>query len=558
MKSVLILGSDTRSFLSCVRSFGRKGFQVYVAECNDAITLKSKYIYENVDLGDFGNDHDEWCLNFAALIKKINFALILPVDDPSILKMRYYIKNCGEIPKLFLSDEKSEEILNDKELSYKLASILNIPVANTVIINQYKGLVEAIAVYGFPIVIKPHKSCASAESRKKDVVIIVENQDELKLYSGMIQEYLTKYGSLICQEFFAGVGCGVEVLAYHGRILLAFQHVRVHEPLKGGGSTSRKSVKLDERMYRDAERIVNELKYTGVLMVEFKFNENTNKYIFIETNARFWGSLPLAIQSGIDFPYSFYQMCVENKRKFDNQYQIGIYQHNFESDLFWKYSLLKNRKYLFCLKECIAEIIRELIRKEFIDEFAFDDIRVGYKVICLSVSSIYFKIKKKIICKFSHIIYSRPVSKISKQDKVLFVCYGNICRSAFAKLYRDSLTKDINSSKSAGYYYKAGRKMDSEIVEVIQNYDLATEQHKSQKIDISMINWADYVFCFDENNYFYLMDHYRKYRNKIYLLGSFDYTDKKTVFIEDPYEMDINEKGKIIERIANIVREWLI
>lgn len=558
MERVLILGSDTRSFLSCVRSFGRRGFRVYVAECNNAIALKSKYIYKSIDLGDFINDHNEWCLNFTSLIKKTNFALVLPVDDSVILKLRYYIKNNGEISNLYLPDEKSEGILNDKELSYKLACMLNIPVANTVIIDQYKALDEAIAICGFPVVIKPHKSCASAESRKKDIVIIVDNRDELKLYSGMIQEYLEKYGSLVCQEFFAGVGCGVEVLAYHGKVLSAFQHVRVHEPLKGGGSTSRKSVKLDERMYQDAERIVNELEYTGVLMVEYKLNEKTNKYIFIETNARFWGSLPLAIQSGIDFPYYFYQMCVEDKRKFDNQYKIGVYQHNFEGDLFWKYSLLKNRKYLLCLKECIAEFIRELIRKEFIDEFTADDMKVGYKVICVSVSYMYSKFKKKIIYRFSHRIYRQPRSKITKQDRVLFVCYGNIGRSAFAKLYRDSLTKDTKSSESAGYYYKDGRKMDSEIVEVVQKYDLSTEQHRSQKVNLSKIKWANYVFCFDENNYYYLMKHYRKYKDKIYLLGSFDYTDKKTVFIEDPYELDINEKRKIIERIANIIKEWLI
>jgi hypothetical protein len=44
-----------------------------------------------------------------------------------------------------------------------------------------------------------------------------------------------------------------------------------------------------------AERILEALKWHGVAMVEFKVNPQTNEWVFIEVNGRFWGSLPLAV-----------------------------------------------------------------------------------------------------------------------------------------------------------------------------------------------------------------------------------------------------------------------
>ena len=37
-------------------------------------------------------------------------------------------------------------------------------------------------------------------------------------------------------------------------------------------------------------------------MVEYKYNERTDEYVLMEINGRFWGSLQLAIDAGVDFP----------------------------------------------------------------------------------------------------------------------------------------------------------------------------------------------------------------------------------------------------------------
>ena len=51
-----------------------------------------------------------------------------------------------------------------------------------------------------------------------------------------------------------------------------------------------------------------DLRYTGLIMVEFRINVETDDWALIETNGRFWGSLPLAVAAGVDFPRYLYEM----------------------------------------------------------------------------------------------------------------------------------------------------------------------------------------------------------------------------------------------------------
>src|SRR5690606_14488164 len=102
-----------------------------------------------------------------------------------------------------------------------------------------------------------------------------------------------------------------------------------------GGSSYRRSVELDPEMLDAARRLIRTLNYTGVAMVEFKLNRQTGKWVFIEINGRFWGSLPLAISAGVDFPAYLYRMMTEGLTKFPTHYNIGIHSRSLVDDYHW-------------------------------------------------------------------------------------------------------------------------------------------------------------------------------------------------------------------------------
>ncbi len=105
-----------------------------------------------------------------------------------------------------------------------------------------------------------------------------------------------------------GAGIGVSILMNENQQVLArFCHRRIREyPLSGGPSTCREAI-CHPQAEADAVAILKELQFQGVAMVEFKEDPETGTAVFLEINPRFWGSLPLAIKAGVDFPTLLYK-----------------------------------------------------------------------------------------------------------------------------------------------------------------------------------------------------------------------------------------------------------
>jgi hypothetical protein len=153
---------------------------------------------------------------------------------------------------------------------------------------------------------------------------------------------------ILLQQYCRGEGYGVEVLAREGRIVLAFQHHRLAEiPVTGGASAWREGTALDPVLYGHAERLIQALRWTGLAMVEFKVGEEV---WLVEINGRVWGSLPLAVLSGVDFPAALVELhCAggaqvqENGRSVDG-YRTGLRAYNLELFLSWIVQVLLGRR----------------------------------------------------------------------------------------------------------------------------------------------------------------------------------------------------------------------
>src|SRR5262249_9095634 len=134
----------------------------------------------------------------------------------------------------------------------------------------------------------------------------------------------------VLEQFFSGQGVGLSLLASHGRVLQMFQHHRVREI--AGASFYRYSAPVTPNLASACERIVAALEYTGVAMFEFKQNPG-GSWILLEINARPWGSMPLAVACGVDFPYRWYRLLVANEETTHVPYRIGVYGRNLLPDL---------------------------------------------------------------------------------------------------------------------------------------------------------------------------------------------------------------------------------
>jgi predicted ATP-grasp superfamily ATP-dependent carboligase len=105
------------------------------------------------------------------------------------------------------------------------------------------------------------------------------------------------------QERVIGPGIGVFVLLWDGELLAAFAHRRIREkPPSGGVSVLSESIPLDPGLLARSDALLRDFDWQGVAMVEYKIDQKTGIPYLMEVNGRFWGSLQLAIDAGVDFP----------------------------------------------------------------------------------------------------------------------------------------------------------------------------------------------------------------------------------------------------------------
>jgi predicted ATP-grasp superfamily ATP-dependent carboligase len=108
---------------------------------------------------------------------------------------------------------------------------------------------------------------------------------------------------LLVQQRIVGPGVGIFLLLWEGRVLATFAHRRIREkPPSGGVSVYRESIAADPQLVARSRALLEHLGWCGVAMVEYKVDERTGTPYLMEVNGRFWGSLQLAVDAGVDFP----------------------------------------------------------------------------------------------------------------------------------------------------------------------------------------------------------------------------------------------------------------
>ncbi len=108
-------------------------------------------------------------------------------------------------------------------------------------------------------------------------------------------------GALV-QGYVAGRGAGAYLFRWNGKILARTMHLRLHECPHTGGASSYRKTFWHDAMMADAEAKLAALDWQGVAMVEYRWDENSDRFSLIEINLRFWGSLHLDLYAGVDFP----------------------------------------------------------------------------------------------------------------------------------------------------------------------------------------------------------------------------------------------------------------
>jgi protein-tyrosine-phosphatase/biotin carboxylase len=554
---ILVVGGGSTTFLSIIRSFGRKGFEVHTADNSISdLALFSRYIMK---VHTISPSHEvvQRKSDIIRIMKDEQFDLVIPVGDQNVIPFHLFRSEYESAGTVFLLDEHAFKVTNSKILTCQLARSLGIPVPRSEIITDFSDSSTVLSSFTFPVMLKPASSYTPENLVEKNPVKRIETlkQGEQSL-RGMLLN-----GQVLVQEYFEGIGIGLELLAYEGVILTSFQHIRIHEEGKSIGSTYRKSQPVDEMFLSAAKKMIAALHYSGVAMVEFRYNPLAKTWVLIEINGRFWGSLPLPLACGSDFPWYLYQMLVEGRREFPQTYQVGLYCRHTSADLQWIAGIIFHKdsfKRGYPILRYILEFGNILLLREKNDVFVMDDPLPGiweiYRVFRKGGSMALRKIRKKLLPVLN--VQSRNLtdlrSAVKNSNSVLFVCYGNICRSPFAEAYLRKIAASGIQVRSCGYYPVADRVCPAEAVFAGKKYGVDLSDHRSRVINDEMIQQSEVIFIFDEKNFQEITRKYPQIKDKLWFLSQA--TQESPVAITDPYGHDLVIFEEVYGKIADNIK----
>jgi predicted ATP-grasp superfamily ATP-dependent carboligase len=130
---------------------------------------------------------------------------------------------------------------------------------------------------------------------------------------------------LLLQQRIVGPGIGIFLLLWDGKQAAQFAHRRLCEkPPSGGVSVYRESIAVDEALRDQSRALLEHFAWRGVAMVEYKRDMETGRAYLMEVNGRFWGSLQLAIDAGVDFPRLLAACALAQHVEPVTTYRIGV------------------------------------------------------------------------------------------------------------------------------------------------------------------------------------------------------------------------------------------
>ncbi len=561
-QKVLVIGDDTRSFLGIVRSLGRKGIELHVAPFNfRSPALKSRYISRICDLPFYMGDGREWLDALRLLIGHEKYRLIIPCDERALLPLDRHREILESLCPLAIPDRASITALFDKHNTRELAASLGVHVPKGRLVRPGDSAEAVGREFGLPLAIKPRQSFSVDRLHARGSVKVID--DPASLGPALKAAEPERF---ILEAFFPGHGRGVSVLAHDGKVLQAFEHHRVHE--FAAGSYYRKSAPFTPALLDATGKIVAALRYTGVAMFEFRFDEATAGWALLEVNARPWGSLPLALAAGVDFPFRWFKLLVEGQETPPVKYRENLYGRHFTGDVYylvWAAAQKRHQplQFLRFVAQSLAEFSRILIGREASDTFVWADPKPAFYEVAQLLAERAAHLANRVPWSaalrrrrsraLAAKILGRPGTAV---PEIVFVCHGNICRSPFAAVL---LGKNLHGSaakltvSSAGMLPVEGRPSTDVAIEMAREMSVDLTPHVSQFLSEALLKRAAIIVTFEAANTEQIRRRYPDISTPIIRLGDLAETSASGD-IADPYGHDKATYRRTYEQIADGIK----
>lgn len=344
MPRVLALDSNRQAGLALIRSLGRRGLPVIAAHHEPrSLGMASRHSAGRFLHPDPDDDGPAFVDALEEHLASEEYFAVFPVVDSTTALLSKHKKRLeGTGTRVATEDWERFRLAYDKGRTFALADNVDIPTPATFTpasVREARAIADDVP---YPAVVKSRSKSVWAPDGSHHLHRVgpadyVEGPEELvDRYAALLaaDETLEDYPPIV-QEYVPGETTTTVVLADEGEVEAYFQERRLRTyPASGGNSTLLDGID-EPRMAEYARRLVGEMGWTGPAQVEFMRSPEGEFYL-VEMNGRYWGSLPLAINSGVDFPWLHYRLLRGLPVPEQRGYRTGVVQRRLlYGDIKW-------------------------------------------------------------------------------------------------------------------------------------------------------------------------------------------------------------------------------
>ena len=363
---VLVTDGRALSALAIARSLGNAGVEVHVCDAfRRTVSAFSKYVTESKLHDPIGESTEAFVDWLVACCRREQYDLVIPVRDETTLAVAANRERLSAGTELLVADGATISRLMDKGSCMQAADSLGVPIPPTYYPTASEDLDAIRAEATFPVLIKPRIA-----SGARGIVRADEPSELAQTY----RQVADSHPEPIVQEFVDHSGGhysigtvfddNAEPVATH-----VYKETRQY-PASGGPAIAAHTVER-EPWVDSVLDLLRAHDWVGPAHMDVLYDPDTETYRLIEINPRFWSSLSLTINSGVDIPRLLYQLAVDGgvpPAAVDGEYRVGTnYRWIVPNEFLWLWS--HDRK-LQALRElgswdqptCCATLSREDLR----------------------------------------------------------------------------------------------------------------------------------------------------------------------------------------------------
>jgi protein-tyrosine-phosphatase len=563
---ILVTDAHELAGLGTVRSLGRAGFAVTLAipdHVRRCAAESSRYAGRTLHYPDPWKRHAEFGAWLERQSASGDWLRIFPIAEAAIAAAAA-VRTKDPTAPLLLPDDRSLAYASSRFRATGAALEAGIPCPKTLFVLPTMSdgdLGDALKAMSLPLVVRSDNRLTKDGEYLRAIMQLQTTRESVRR---SLDGFRSREEAVLVQEFIPGFGIGASFLRLHGRSLLEFSHRRLHEVPYGGGYSSLRVSTHDPRALGFGRSLLASIDYAGIAMVEFRRDTATGVAYFMEINGRVWGSIALALHAGLDFPAAYVNAELgEEPDELQPSYRTGITCRHVPADVVHVLSAIRDPRLG----------LREKIWK--LGEFALlgANPRIRHDCLWRTDPGPGFAAARGLAATFVRRAARRRRRNAARTqgdaaesqsngqregNTILFLCYGNICRSPFAATFWNEKLRCADArlplARSAGFVEEPNRRTPATIAQVVRDaFDVDLTAHRSRHVTESDVNSAAAIFVMDAKNFADLKRRFPRAVDRTFFLGAS--SDLAEAAIADPFEMrEVGDVHAVFDKIARSAR----